>query len=49
MRIPLSALPGVDFSDIREIALVFDQTETGSLFLADLAWAQPATLPGAQP
>ena len=42
MRIPLSALPGVDFSDIREIALVFDQTETGSLFLADLAWVLPA-------
>lgn len=38
VRVPLSALHGVDRADIREIALVFDQTPSGSLFLADLTW-----------
>lgn len=46
VRIPLLALEGVDTTDIREIALVFDQTPTGSLFLGDLAWVLPVTVPG---
>jgi hypothetical protein len=40
VRVPMSALHGVDMTDIREIALLFDQTPSGSLFLADLEWAQ---------
>lgn len=38
IRVPLSAFAGVDNTDIREIALVFDRTPAGSLFLADLEW-----------
>jgi hypothetical protein len=41
LRAPITAFSGVDLSDIREVALVFDQTATGSLFLADLEWVQP--------
>jgi dienelactone hydrolase len=48
-RILMSDLPGVDRTDIREIALVFDQTPTGSLFLSDVEWVQPAALQGTQP
>jgi hypothetical protein len=40
VRVPLSALEEVDKADIREVALVFDQTPRGSLFLADLEWVQ---------
>jgi dienelactone hydrolase len=40
MRILLSALEGVDKTDIREIALLFDRTQTGSLFLGDVEWVQ---------
>jgi dienelactone hydrolase len=39
-RMPVSALQGVDMTDIREIALLFDQAPSGSLFLADLEWAR---------
>ncbi len=38
IRLPLSAIDGVDLSDIAEIALLFDQTPSGSLFVADLEW-----------
>jgi hypothetical protein len=41
VRILTSALPGVDLTDIREVALVFDRTQTGSLFLGDVEWVQP--------
>ena len=40
VRIPMSALQGVDKTDIREIALVFDRAPSGSLFLADLEWVR---------
>jgi hypothetical protein len=36
-RIPLEQLEGIDLANIAEIALLFDQTETGTLFFADLA------------
>ena len=36
VRMPLRDFAGVDLSDIREIALVFDRTPGGSLFMADL-------------
>jgi hypothetical protein len=49
VRILMSDLQGVDQTDIREIALVFDQTPTGSLFMGDLEWVQSAALPGTQP
>jgi dienelactone hydrolase len=40
VRIPVSGLPGVDKTDIREIALLFDQASSGSLFLADVEWVR---------
>jgi dienelactone hydrolase len=46
VRILMPALQGVDLTDIREVALVFDRTQTGSLFLGDVEWVQPATLQG---
>lgn len=49
IRLPLSAFEGVDLATIVEIALVFDQTPSGSLFLGDVELvrspiAQQATL-----
>jgi hypothetical protein len=35
-RIPLGELTAVDLTNITEIALIFDQTPSGTLFLADL-------------
>jgi len=42
IRIPLSEFSGVDVSDIRSVALVFDQTERGSIFVTDLEFLKPA-------
>jgi dienelactone hydrolase len=36
IRVPVSGLAGVDLKNIREVALVFDQAPSGSLFLADV-------------
>jgi hypothetical protein len=36
VRIPLAAFAAADLTQITEIALLFDQSDTGSLFLADL-------------
>ena len=36
VRVPLAAFAGVDLSDIDEVALVFDQTPSGTLFIADV-------------
>lgn len=36
VRIPLSAFEGVDLSRVEEVALVFDGSDSGSIFLADL-------------
>jgi hypothetical protein len=38
VRVPMSALQGVDRMDIREIALLFDQTPSGELFIGDVEW-----------
>jgi dienelactone hydrolase len=40
LRMPLDGFAGVDLKAIREVALVFDQTPSGTLFLADLAFDQ---------
>lgn len=40
IRLPLAGFAGVDLSDIAEIALLFDQTPSGTLFLADLEWVR---------
>jgi hypothetical protein len=40
IRIPLTSFAGVDLSDIAEIALVFDQTPGGTLFLGDVEWVR---------
>ncbi|HNS01702.1 MAG TPA: hypothetical protein PKM78_04900 [Anaerolineae bacterium] len=41
IRLPLDSFTGVDLSDIAGIALLFDQTPSGALFLADLEWMRP--------
>lgn len=41
IRLPLASFEGVDLSDISEIALVFDQTVSGALFLADVEVVRP--------
>ena len=38
IRLPLSALSGVDLANVSEIALLFDQRPSGSLFVGDLEW-----------
>lgn len=40
IRLLLSDYDGIDLTDIREIALVFDRNESGTLFLADLEWVR---------
>lgn len=40
IRLPLSELDGVDLAAISEIALLFDQTASGSLFLGDVEWVR---------
>lgn len=42
IRVPLDGFEGIDRSDIREIALVFDGSASGSLFLGDLEWTKIA-------
>ncbi|MEZ4770066.1 MAG: hypothetical protein R2844_16750 [Caldilineales bacterium] len=41
VRLALSDFSGVDLNDIAEIALLFDQTPGGALFLADLELVRP--------
>ncbi len=41
IRLPLSGFAGVDLSDIAEIALLFDQTPSGALFVSDIEWVRP--------
>jgi hypothetical protein len=36
IRLPLGDVTGVDWTDIREVAFVMDQTPSGSLFLGDI-------------
>jgi dienelactone hydrolase len=40
VRVPMSAVGGIDKTDIREVSLLFDRTPSGALFLADLEWVQ---------
>ena len=42
IRWTLSDFDGIDLADIGEMALLFDQTASGSLFLGDLEWVQPS-------
>jgi hypothetical protein len=43
VRVQLSAFNGVFLTDIRRISLVFDQTPTGAINVADLAFADEAS------
>jgi hypothetical protein len=36
IRFPLTAFADIDLGDVVEVALVFDQTDSGRLFVADL-------------
>ena len=40
VRVPLVSFAGVDLSDVDEVALVFDQTASGTLFVADVEVAR---------
>lgn len=40
LRVPLSQFAGVNLKTVREVALVFDQTPSGALFVADLAFVK---------
>lgn len=42
IRLPLSDFAGVDLTQIVEVALLFDQTSSGSLFMGDLEWVRPS-------
>lgn len=42
IRWMLTDLAGVDLANIGEIALLFDQTPSGSLFVADIEWVSPS-------
>jgi hypothetical protein len=41
IRLPLSDFEGVDLANVSEIALVFDRTPSGSLFMGDVEWVRP--------
>lgn len=41
VRVPVASFSGIDLSDIDEVALVFDQTPSGTLFVADLELVGP--------
>jgi dienelactone hydrolase len=41
IRLPLSEFEGVDLANISEIALLFDRTPSGSLFMGDVEWVRP--------
>jgi hypothetical protein len=41
IRLPLSDFEGVDLANISEIALLFDRTPSGSLFMGDVEWVRP--------
>lgn len=47
IRQSLAAFDGVDLTDVAEIALVFDQTPSGTLFVADVDLSRPPQLAGA--
>ncbi len=47
IRLPLADFAGVDLTDVVEIALVFDQTPSGNLFLGDLELVRPPGVVGA--
>ena len=36
IRVPLIAFTGIDLGNVVEVALVFDQTDSGRIFVADL-------------
>ncbi len=42
IRIPLSAFPGVNLTDVRAIRFMFEQRPRGALLVSDLAFADPA-------
>ncbi len=41
IRLPLSDFSGINLADIAEVALVFDQSSSGSLFMGDLEFVRP--------
>lgn len=43
IRLQLSDFAGVDLSNVGEVALVFDQSSSGALFMGDLEWVAATT------
>ena len=41
VRLLLSDFDGVDLTQINEVALLFDQTPSGSLFVGDIEFVKP--------
>jgi hypothetical protein len=41
IRLALRDFAGVDLANVGEIALVFDRTPSGTLFIGDLEWVRP--------
>ena len=42
IRVSLADFAGVNLADVTEIALLFDRTASGNLFLGDLELVRPA-------
>jgi dienelactone hydrolase len=40
IRLPLAGFAGVDLHDVAEVALLFDQTPSGALFIGDVEWVR---------
>ncbi len=47
VRIPLTSFAGVDLANVREVALLFDQIDRGTLFLSDIEFVRPPQIIGA--
>jgi hypothetical protein len=48
LRVQLSDFSGIDLTNVAEIALMFDQTASGTLFLGDVEFVQPPAVIGAR-
>ncbi len=42
IRLQLNEFEGIDLTSVSQIALLFDQTPSGSLFMGDLEWVRPS-------
>jgi hypothetical protein len=45
IRVPLSEFSGVDLNNVPSVALVFDETDRGSIFVTDLEFLKTKAEP----